>query len=71
MSWPMMVKTLLDNIAKESDILAQATAGLVEVQILFADVYHRAQNTEELDYRHDMANLAGLSVKVCVLVAAI
>ena len=54
----MMVNNLLDSVAEESHILAQANDGLADVEGLFLKVLDRAQGAGQLDSQRDTASLA-------------
>ena len=53
-----MVNTLLDSVAEEPRILAQANDGLADVEALFVKVFDCAQGAGQLDSQHDTASLA-------------
>lgn len=54
----LMVNTLLDSVAEEPLVLAQANDGLAEVERLFVKVFDCAQGAGQLGSQHDTASLA-------------
>ena len=52
-----MVNTLLEGVAEEPHILAQANDGLADVEGLFLKIFDRAQGAAKIDSQHDTASM--------------